>query len=272
MTYAKRRYYKRRNNQLSTKRIFNNKGAKAQAKQIYALKKQVRRINKRFKPETKVVESAANIQNYGFGYFGTPGQIQDQTIDMPLPAIGAGDNNRIGNLVTMVGPKVYLNAAYTEFYNTLKTGFSVNKIPLSSSGITFRLFAIQLKQASGTWPTYDALLDVGPMNNDPIKASGLMTCPFKAGITAKYNIVYNKTFTVSAVKPELNKVIKLRPKWKNIQWDTSNQALIPKGAIRWYIVSAGWSQNVYTPAQQDPIKDFNSLNFSFSTKTPFVDP
>lgn len=274
MPYVKGRYYKRKYGKLSARRILLNKGSKSQAKQILALKNRISKVYKRVKPETKIVEPHnLNLGNVGFGYFGTPGQIQEHYIDMPLPNVGAGDNARVGNKITLAGPKLFFNAQYGEVFNSMITGFSNIKIPLSSNSICFRIFAVQLRQAASNFPVYSDVLSIGTINNDPIRANGLMTCPFKTGVYAKYNIIYNKVFTVSASKPEINKKIKLRlkPKHSVLYWD-QNQAQFPKGAIRWYIVSAGWSSNRYSPgAGQDDIKDFNSLSFSYSTKTPYTD-
>ena len=58
MAYARRSTYRRKgrrgNRTLSTRRIFNNKSAKAQAAQIYALRKSVNRVRRQCKPEVKV--------------------------------------------------------------------------------------------------------------------------------------------------------------------------------------------------------------------------
>ena len=161
MPYVRGRYYKRKYGKLSARRILLNKGSKSQAKQILALKNRISKVYKRVKPETKIVEPHnLNLGNVGFGYFGTPGQIQEHYIDMPLPNVGAGDNARVGNKITLAGPKLFFNAQYGEVFNSMITGFSNIKIPLSSNSICFRIFAVQLRQAASAFPAYSDVLSI----------------------------------------------------------------------------------------------------------------
>ena len=272
MVYARKNRFRKnfRNNRvLSTKRIFNNKTAKAQASQIWALRKRVNRVYQRTKPEVKVAESNY-INNVGFGNFGAPGVAQTYAQSITMPSTGTSDSTRIGNIISLLPFKLYINLQYEEIYNSLRNGFSTVKIPLASHGISLRLFAIQAKMSGVSQPTYDELMELGALNNDPVRASMFMTSPFKTGITGKYNILYNRVFHLSEDKPLISRTLTIRPKIKTIQWTDGTST--PKGQIFWYVISSGWDMNTYDPgASSDLIKDYNFVNFTWSARTPFTD-
>jgi len=156
MVYGRRYRRKgvRRNRTLSTRRIFNNKSAKAQAKQIYALRKSVNRVRKQCLPEVKVCRSSVNNFPMAFERSGFVG-ITNNRIDHPLPVAGNSDSTRIGNKIRLIGPKIFIGLQYQEYKNS---SMSYYDSTLRNNGIQLRLIAIQAKIPHSSKPLLSDVL------------------------------------------------------------------------------------------------------------------
>ena len=102
-----RKSTRRGNRTLSTRRIFNNKSARAQAAQINALKRRINRVYRAAKPEVKVVETLRtermmlpNMEDNVVGF------------DFIKPSLGTADDQRIGSMIHMVQPTLFINGKY----------------------------------------------------------------------------------------------------------------------------------------------------------------
>ena len=221
MVYARRyrRKNTRRNRTLSTRRIFNNKSAKSQAKQIYALKQRVRRVYNQCKPEVKMHEPLA-YYNRAFQHPGVNlGGVQWLFTDIPTPGSGYLDNQRIGSKISLKPLNLFITTQYQEFMNSLKSGWSTTNIPLNSSAIQLRLVVIQSLQASPDLLNQNTVnlrqifeysaLDEAP--TDPISWDYMMRVPFKTGITSTYKILMDRHITVSKDSPYHSKRLSIKP-------------------------------------------------------------
>ncbi|AJD07491.1 putative capsid protein [Odonata-associated circular virus-17] len=220
MAYGRRSTYRRKgrrgNRSLTTRRIFNNKGAKAQAKQIYALKRAVNRVRAQCKPEVKYVKS--ETQNRALGLEHQGASFLQYYAQLPMPGIsaGTGDGNRIGDNVRLLPMKLGINIRYEEYMNSLTKTYPVD-IPLNSTGGQVRIIAVQAITAHSNEPQLVDLMNANEYNMGAIGAAGMMNMSFKRGITSHYKILMNKVVTVSKDRPIVNKRYLIRPAIKHLK-------------------------------------------------------
>ena len=144
----------RNNRTLSTRRIFNNKSAKSQAKQIYALRRSINSVRKQCLPEIKVCRSSVNNFPMAFERSGFVG-ITNNRFDQPLPVTGNSDSTRVGNKITLVGPKIFIGLQYQEIKNST---MGLYDSTMRNHGIQLRLIAIQSKVPHSTKPSLSDVL------------------------------------------------------------------------------------------------------------------
>jgi hypothetical protein len=274
MVYARKfrqRKMFNRKSPLTTRRIFNNKGAKAQAAQINALKKRITNVARKCRPETKVVES--NTMNYGFTVPGITGTVQYTVFPFPIPVTGiqssTSDNGRIGDLVTMYPSDLFLTMQYEEIYNSLISGFSTTKIPLPTSSIQARVVIIQAKIADQETPDISDVFDLdGYVSQQPMDAQMMMRMPFVKGITTKFAVVSDNVYNVSHDKGQLSIRKSLKPVIKQLRWFEGSG--VPRGRLYMFVLSSGWSKLSYDSGEVNT-DDYNKLNFTFRVRTPYTD-
>lgn len=278
MAYAKRMFKRYRKNfrngrTLTTRNIFNNKGARSQARQINALKKRINAVNKKCSPEVKVVESN-DTTSIGFAANNSiTGTQQAYLTTIPVPNEGTSDSTRIGDKIKLLPAEVFMTLQYEEFYNSLSGGFSTLQIPIQSSAIQARVVFIQSKSAGQTL-TINSLSQIFKFNpyrsNDNaslIDAQMAMKMPFQTGITAKWNILSDKLITVSKDTGQKAFRFKVKPKYKSIRWFGSEA---PEGVIYMIVLTSGWTYMHYNSAG-NTYDDYNKLNFSYRVRQPFTD-
>lgn len=259
-----RRKGRRGNRTLSTRRIFNNKGAKAQAAQIYALRKSVNRVRRQCLPEVKEVET--NYDNRLLAEADIPLVPEPwYRLDTPTPALGTGDTERIGNIIKLLPLKFRMTLQYREDYQSQQYPAFAE---LPQHGIQVRVIAIQSKAVSNGPPVITDVLQ-GVNFGGFLNSSAMMVQPFRTGITARYNILYNKVFSVSKDRPQIAKTLKITPRIKHMRWeDTSNS--IPKGKIYIFVFQGGAVVNT-TVADPNNLYDYNSVNLMFRMSQPYTD-
>ena len=109
-----RRKGRRGNRSLSTRRIFNNKSAKAQAKQIYALRRAVNRVRSMCSPEVKVRRTSIDERGLALSSTASTGTVNWSVVRHPMPDSGSSDSTRIGNKIRLIAPKMYVALQYVE--------------------------------------------------------------------------------------------------------------------------------------------------------------
>lgn len=264
--YARRSTYRRKgrrgNRTLSTRRIFNNKGAKAQAAQIYALRKSVNRVRRQCQPEVKVQYTST-----GNSIFSVSGSvpITDTRISMPNILEGTSDVARIGNIIKLYPLKVNTSMFYEEVINS-RLGYPPFS-ELRTHGAQVRFIAIQSKSALANAPNLSDILRDVNFTTD-IESSMMMRMPFKTGITARFNILKNKVFTLSKDKPCLSTVLKVVPKSRTLRYEQGYTH--PKGFIWCFWLASGMVRRT-SEEGETTVQDYNNISVSWRMEQPFTD-
>lgn len=211
--YSNRRYKRRtyRRKALSTARIFGRTGAKSQAKQIYALKKSVNALNKRFKPEiytnhleqvyTKTFTNSTFGDSYWKGYY-------------KWPTTGVEDENKRGDKIWC--KNMQLNFTF-EYHNNSNTAYHSGE----SSGCPVRVIIIKSKTpVAASEPDLNDILLYS--NYSGAEYTQRAVSPYVHGITDKFKLLYNKVFYLNPTQNQKVLRIFLRPGL--IQWETPSIA------------------------------------------------
>ena len=259
-----RRKGRRGNRSLSTRRIFNNKSAKAQAKQIYALRRAVNRVRSMCSPEVKVRRTAIDERGLALSSTASTGTVNWSVVRHPMPDSGNSDSTRIGNKIRLIAPKMYVALQYVE---NLKSAQSYYNSTLQNHGIQVRLIAVQAKVAHTETPQLTDILQNVDFSGQ-IQSVMMMRQPFQIGITSKYNILLDKHMTVDIDNPTKSYRIKLNPKARSVIWEDGQSRA--KGEIYWFILGGGYSFRRFESGE-DFIYDSNEVQFSFRMETAFTD-
>lgn len=210
--YSNRRY-KRRNYKrkaLSTSRIFSKTSAKNQAKQIFALKKSVNTLNKRFRPEiyTHHIDATSKTftnSSFGASYWASYYQ---------WPTNGTGDENKRGDKIYL--KNMQLNFTF-EYHNNSNTAYHSGE----SSGCPVRIIILKSKEpVSATVPDISDVLLYS--NYTGVEYTQRAVSPYVHGITDKYKLLYNRVFYLNPTYNQKAMRIFLKPGL--IQWQTSSIA------------------------------------------------
>lgn len=266
MAYARRSTYRRKgrrgNRSLSTRRIFGNKGAKAQARQIYALRKSVNRVARMCKPEVKQFATTQNTIKVAAYTSADVNQLYHK-IEVPFPQPGTGDNQRIGDRVRQLPITFFMNGIYREITN------SSNGIPLynviSSKGCAMRIVAIQNRIASNSTPSITSLFDTFETSTNTVLTMANINNPFKRGITANYIVLYDKVFYFNDIKPIRNLKLKIYPKIKHLRWE--QDFTYPRGEVCFYVMFGG----LQSTSNNLNEADYNQVEMTYWMKLPFTD-
>lgn len=264
----------RNNRTLSTKRIFNNKSAKAQASQIWSLRKRINRVYQRTKPEYKVLRT--EIDNRGFGFYSNsyvaPSLINSYIGSILYPSVGTGDNERIGNKITIFPVNFFMNIRYMETNNILNNLAPYINTQLPTNGMVLRFVAIQQISASNDAPTITDLFSsvvIGP-GTSPQSMMMNMTSPFKNGITTRFKILKDKRINLSADKPIYAARFKVKPQIKSVRWEEDKT--YPAGMI-WYIMLSAGGELIMKSA--DPASEtfthYNELDTTWRYELTYTD-
>ena len=185
MAYARRSTYRRKGRRghraLSTRRIFNNKSAKAQAKQIYALRRAVNRVRSQCQPEVKICRSSIDNRGLALSSTATPGTVKYSNFTLPLPSVGNSDSTRIGNKIKLVNPKVFVGLQYRE---RITSAAGYYNSTLATHGIQVRLIAVQAKVPHSAAPALTDILQRVDFDGQ-IQSMMMMREPFQIGITSR---------------------------------------------------------------------------------------
>lgn len=196
---------------LSARRIFGYTSARSQANQIYALKKSINKINRRFKPEvythhnqviSKEFTNSTFSDSYWYGYY-------------EWPASGTGDENKRGDKIWC--KNMQLNFTF-EYMNNSNTGYHDS----DSSGCPVRVIVLKTKQvcSPSDIPTLnDILLYSSNSGSDYTQRA---VSPYVHGITDKYKILCSKVFYMTTAKNQ--KIMRLFLQPGLIQWESGSIA------------------------------------------------
>lgn len=197
---------RRRRGPLTTRRIFSRTSAKSQANQIYALRKRVSSLNKRLRPDVKVLSGTPATFTYNSGL------LTDiwNGFGVVQPSLGTADVNRIGDKIYEKSLGVQM---YFEYYNNSSSGYHDTE----SAGCTIRIFVVQSKTPGSSSDTFDLSEFIENLSNTGAAYNILPVKPFANHITQKWNVLYNKCFTMTSDRNQ--KLIKFSLKPGLIRFD-----------------------------------------------------
>lgn len=265
---ARRSTYRRKGRRgsrtLSTRRIFNNKGAKAQAAQIYALRKSVNRVRRQCLPEIKTYTGPQDTVKFA-AYTSADIPQTYRIIPYPLIPQGTDDAKRIGNKIKLLPTTFFLNGIYRTITN------SSNGIPLynviSSKGCAMRVVAIQNRTTSTSngVPSPENIFDTFETSTNTVLTMANINNPFKRGITANHYILYDKVFYFNDDKPLLNLKMRIIPRIKHLRWEDG--VTYPRGQITLYVMFGG----LQSTSNNLNEADYNQVEATYWIKMPYTD-
>lgn len=295
MVYAKRRYgyrrtYRRGNRTLSTRNIFNNKGARAQASQLYRLNRKVNSIYRQCKPELKIRESdkqqysltsyeynddsPANVQ-VDFTRPLSPGRIT--TISMP--SIGEYDNDMTGNVINLKDATVYINASYQ-----LVKDARLNSIPNDFSDSTFIRFVFFMTKT----PSDDVLeatdlfdlqapnamsADLGITTTGSYPAGYRLntTLPLLEGTASRFTVIKDIRVKVGSMSPDKQLRVKI-PLSKYAKYIRNQYTLYGKCQLYIATITSSLEIKGVQDASENYIYAVPRLTVSHFAKLAYTDP
>lgn len=196
----RRRYNRYNRRTLSNRNIFGKTRAKAQARQIAALRNKVNKVYNACKPEIKTVITSAETITY------TSESLSSyyRAYPMVVPDLGTGDKNRIGNHIKVINGVVYLSA---EYFNSSDIGYHGTE----SSGAQVRVIIGQWKAAhqSNQIPAIEHIFEFP--SNTGANYTQLAVSALKEGITNSNAILKDVRFTMTAARNQKMMKIPFKP-------------------------------------------------------------
>ena len=206
---------------LSTRNIFSNRSAKSQANQIYRLRRRLNYISKMNRPELKVLYSDAS----SFSFDSQTVMNTYKSFLIPLPSLGDGDNQRIGDFIRIKSLQLNISA---EYYNSSDSGYHNTE----SAGSAYRIIIGQYKQPSSHVPDISSIL--AESSNTGAAYTNQSVCPLITGMTTFSHILFDRSYTISTNKNQAIHKIRVRP--RNIRFQSQNS---DANSIWVIILSAG---------------------------------
>lgn len=275
MAYGKRRSTYRRSGRrgartLSTRRIFNNKSARSQAKQIHALRRRINRVYRATKPEVKILEQGE--YNAVQLLPGPTGLTAFQETFL-RPVLGTGDNERTGNVINLKAATIFLSAKYSATTHSSST-IPMYNLTNGAIGAGLRVIAVQTKVARSTAPSLQSILH----NAISDSASGIysmanLKIPFEDGITTSYHVLMDRVYQFTNNRPIISKRINIRPVMKTYRWDPPMGSAdieypIPAGAIFVFFIQGGLESS----GSDLTTADYTAISMSYTMKLAYTDP
>lgn len=224
MAYGRRsRRYRRRNNRnrraLSTTRVLTQTGARAQSKQILALRKRVNYIARRDKPEFKQYTWLLNdylftneFNNRGYQFQWLPTVVQ-----------GVSDFQQIGNKIRLSSVRIMGQFSYN---NNASSGSDT----VDPAGGYVRIIVLRNKQSNGynTEITPDGILTYGTTSGSSSNYQMQVASPFRDGITTMYDIALDYKFPLTQFRSHkmINLNVPLRKGGRTVTTMISNNGTL----------------------------------------------
>lgn len=229
MVYGKyarsRRYIRRRNSALSTRKIFNKRSSKAQAKQIYALRKRVSAIARANRPETYIKYST---HQYVFNNSALTNTNWGIACSIPKASL----NGNVGRMLNFIFKG---NFEYADNY-------ALNPAVDHQRTCSVRIIIMQSKIPNNGYSSTD-YLELGTSGVDyELNAYK----PFKSGTSSKFKILCDKTYTLSDQHPiqpftvNLKRIGNMVYEMNTIQDEDSTVLNTqPKGSLHIQVITSG---------------------------------
>lgn len=212
----------------------------------------------------KLVKTTTDNRGLALSDVATPGTVNYSGFSIALPGAGVGDNQKVGDKITILNPRILCGLQYVEQKNS---NMSYYDTTLNSRGIQVRLIAVQSKMSLRTSPDLIDILQ--SVNYDSqIDSMMMMRQPFRTGVTSSYSILLDKRMTVTADSPTKSYRISVRPKSRSVVYEPGFS--YPKGTIFCFVLQGGASFHRFEQAE-DYVYDWNKVDFTFQTELPFTD-
>lgn len=223
-----RKRYKRYRRTLSNKSIYNRTSAKSQANQIVALKKYIKRVDNRNKPEIKMLIHDPGQHEFTSTAFTstTWGFWQNS------PQNGTNDGQLIGNAFRTISLRL---TGVLEFYQTAESQAN------SAIGAFMRIIVLQMKNVPLTQWTggnYDAiqpgniLETIGTSGEDYDQS---ISSPFRTGSSSRFFVLCDRKYNLHNNRPQCLINISIRPKRRHHQYPTTTDGQTPT-PTNWYYI------------------------------------
>lgn len=183
-----RRTYRRSRRALSTRNIFNNKGARSQASQISALKKRINHVYRQCRPETKLKEGSPVVLAVAWD---DENPYALYSVDMP--DVGTGDSDMTGNVCNIKDVHIYLDAELDMQY-TAPNYALYGGVP---GNLSYRIVAFCTKSLTDNSPDVDDIAVTIPQTTNPNQYKMNSIRPLNEGVSSKYDILYDRNFSVT---------------------------------------------------------------------------
>ena len=239
MVYGKRRYSRaRRARKLTTARIYANRSARSQSRQIARINRRLNYVAKITRPEVRIMwinwghtfTNSTLAANYS-GDWMSPWRSSytgDDEVTTVVPA---------GNFCRCKGVSLKLIAQYSDNWRDDIADAAHD----TSAG--YRVVIIQEKVATalGQQQYVPVVTDVFNVANSISSNDENLTAPLVQGITGTYKILYSKVFTISRYHPTRQHNIRI-PASKCLNFvkdvNVSGSSAIGKGRV-WFLVLTG---------------------------------
>lgn len=202
---------RRANRTLSNYKIATKTSARAQARQIYALKRQIQRIQSRTKPETVVIQRTAqdispgdNSVMYGTVQWFTQTTTASGVVPGLAPQLGPSVNTTAGDTGSSAG--VPNNFARLLSF-TLYGDFRYEEYVDTNNPFTLRIVIVQSKT------TRNSVIgpnDVFTSSNTGASAFAQVFGPLQCGLSRTARVLSDKRYTLSYQRPTVTIKTRLR--------------------------------------------------------------
>ena len=216
MAYKKRSYKKSyRKRKLSNYNIATKTSAKAQSRQIYALKKRINYIQRMTKPETKIQQrvatdlslTAASRSMISFPLLSSaenyicPSVLAANTVsDTSASGYPSSSSNPAESLV---GPNRFARARSIVFYGNWQYG----AITATNTPLTLRIVIIQTKTTRATELVSD---DIFTSGNSASNNFAAVYGPLQAGLARSCKVLSDKRYQLNYQRPNVSIQTRLR--------------------------------------------------------------
>lgn len=229
--YARKRSrkgYRKGSARLSSYAIATRTGARAQSRQIYALTRKIRRIERQTRPEFKVfyVNGGAQTPSFTSG----TGYVYSLTGTSP---------NIDGNFARYISATTYFSAVYGSIANT-------------NNPICFRVVGVQTKSTRSDNVAPNDVFNGLTISNTTFngafsgdEAQNAFNGPLKEGLARTAKVLFDRKFYLSFQRPNISSKIKCR-RLMNYYNSPGTQESMAKGSINVYVLCYAIGQTGYT--------------------------
>lgn len=256
--YAKRSFSRmRRSKTLSSYRIATRTGAKAQSRQIYALNRKIRRIERRTRPEIKILEyDGSSI---------TPGSVQTAgsgSYAGGYSVFGSNLANTIdGNFARLLDATFYFTASYNSGTTNITPYYiRVVGVQLKATRSDDLNFLDVWSYNAGGLPSTGNGFIISTTDDNTKSAKDAFFGPLSTGLARTAKVLFERKLYLTDQRPTVSFKAKVR---RLLNFYKNPSENIAKGAIRVFVLIYNSSVN--------GAGSVVSMNFELNAKLAYTD-